>query len=430
MRYLWIIAQYDLLRSLKDRTTFLIGLLMPALMMFILGRAMTQGQPTVEIDLIDRDGSALSRQFVALLEDEITAANTESGSSSDGPAFLLCAYHADSVPDDCDLDGDLSDRPGDWDSTADKRLEDTEAYGTIIIEPGFAAALRAGETVEVLFKRSDTLSAPTLATQKIDAAISRMGGTIAITNLVLRVAEESYGDSFAELDRTAAFDDVLAGVESAWTDRPVEVRAESTKGSSASLNGFNQSGPGIAVMFVLMFMLNAATVLVYERETGTLQRLYSLPVRRALILGGKILGQYLYGLLIFVVLIVVGALMGVEWGRDIVSIALIVLVFTLTATALGVALATVVRTSAQASSVSMFMGLTLAPIGGAWWPLEIVPDFMKMIGHISPIAWAMDAFQELMWYNGTLTDILPMLGVLLGMAAVFFAFGVWRFKYE
>jgi ABC-2 type transport system permease protein len=76
------------------------------------------------------------------------------------------------------------------------------------------------------------------------------------------------------------------------------------------------------------------------------------------------------------------------------------------------------------------MGMTLAPLGGAWWPLEIVPDFMKTIGHLSPIAWAMDAFQEMMFYNGGVLDILPMLGVLLIMAAAFFGFGVWRFRYE
>jgi ABC-2 type transport system permease protein len=107
-----------------------------------------------------------------------------------------------------------------------------------------------------------------------------------------------------------------------------------------------------------------------------------------------------------------------------------VLTFTLAATALGLALATVVRTSAQAQGISLLMGLTLAPLGGAWWPLEIVPDFMRIIGHISPIAWAMDAFHELMWYDGTLVDILPMLGVLLGMAVVFFAWGALMFKYE
>jgi len=120
----------------------------------------------------------------------------------------------------------------------------------------------------------------------------------------------------------------------------------------------------------------------------------------------------------------------VEWGDNVPGIALIVLAYTLTATALGVALATVARTSAQANNLTLLFGLTLSPLGGAWWPLEIVPDFMKLIGHLTPVAWGMDAFGKLMYYGGTVADIAPMLGVLLGLAALFFAFGVWRFRYE
>jgi len=161
-----------------------------------------------------------------------------------------------------------------------------------------------------------------------------------------------------------------------------------------------------------------------------LARLYSLPVPRASVLGGILLGHYLYGLLQYGILIAVGSMMGVEWGGNLAGLLLIVVIFTFTATALGLVLGTVVRTSAQAASVSTLLGLTLSPLGGAWWPLEIVPRFMNTIGHVSPVAWAMDAFKELMWYNGGVVDILPMLAVLMGMGAALFALGVKLYRYE
>nr|MBP8974291.1 ABC transporter permease [Anaerolineae bacterium] len=231
------------------------------------------------------------------------------------------------------------------------------------------------------------------------------------------------------LDHAAAFETVRARVDAAWDERPVRISAEGTT-SQVSRFGFNQSGPGIATMFVLIFTLNGAALLIYEREMGTLQRLFTLPVPRWQTLAGKILGQYVYGLSIFAVLVLVGALMGVQWGDNLAGIVLVMLVYTLTVTALGVALATVARTSAQAANLSMLFSMTLAPLGGAWWPLEIVPPFMKTIGHLTPVAWGMEAFQEMMFYGGTLADIAPMLGALLGMAALFFAFGLLRFRYE
>jgi ABC-2 type transport system permease protein len=421
MHYIWTIARYDQIRRLKARETYLIGLLMPGLMMFILGLAISGSSATITIDVIDEDGSALAQQFVSVLRDEMTADN------EDSQAFLLCPYTG-GADQDCGLENNVADQPDRWQTTADDRLKNTDTFGVVFIEQGFGEKLRAGEPVTVTFKSSSDLSAPTLAEQTINAAVSRMGGSVAIANLTVAVAEDVFGP-FEPARRADAFDRVRADVEDAWTQRPVRVEEQATK-EDASLNGFNQSGPGIATMFVLMFLLNGSTMLVFERETGTLQRLLTLPIHRSRVLAGKILGNYIYGLGMFAVLIGVGAMMGSEWGADVIGIALIVLAFTLAATALGLALATVVRTSAQAQSISLLMGLTLAPLGGAWWPLEIVPDFMKIIGHISPIAWAMDAFHELMWYDGTVIDILPMIGVLLGMAAVFFVFGAWNFKYE
>ncbi len=425
MRVALTIARYDLLRSAKQRETFLIGLLMPVLMIVLLGVAMGGADDVaIRIDVIDADGSALSRQFVALLAGEMR----ESGAGEQ--AFYLCTYRryaeGGDLGDDCDLD--RGGGPDDWRATANERLEDTDTYGAIIIPAGFGEALRAGESVTVVFKRSDELSAPTLAEQKVDAAVSRMGGAVAIANLVVGVAQAEF-EGVDPGDRPATFDRVRQQVEVAWDDRPIRIASTAT-GGTPTLVGFNQSGPGIATMFVLISMLNAATLLVYEREQGTLQRLYTLPHRKWQILGGKLLGHYAYGLVQYALLILFGVFVGVEWGDNLPGIALVVLAFTLAATAIGMAMATLVRTSAQASSIALLLGLTLSPLGGAWWPLEIVPDVMRTVGHVSPVAWAMDAFQEMMFYGGGVIDILPMLGALLLMAALFFAFGVLNFKYE
>ncbi len=419
MRAVWTIAQYNLLLMFKDRATFLVGLLMPALMIVLLGVAMggDMGR-TIRLDVLNEDGSPLSAQFLEALQAEMDA--------GDG-FFVLCAY-GEGGADGCRLPEDIAERPADWQALAEERLHDTDTFGALVIPAGFGEALRAGEPVTLRLIASADLSAPTLVRQKVEAGAERLGAAVGVTNLVLDVATETFGAE-AVGERSAAFEAVRARVDAAWAERPIRVEAQSNQGEGIP-SGFNQSGPGTAIMFVLMFLLNTSTLLVAEREQGTLQRLYTLPHRRSTILGGKLLGQYLYGVLQFTVLILFGAAVGVEWGDNVLGIALIVLVFTLTATALGTALATVVRTSAQAENISLLLGLTLAPLGGAWWPLEIVPDFMQKIGHISPIAWGMDAFGDLMFHGGGVVDIAPELGVLLGMAVLFFGFGVWRFRYE
>jgi ABC-2 type transport system permease protein len=185
----------------------------------------------------------------------------------------------------------------------------------------------------------------------------------------------------------------------------------------------------MGAMFVLQTVLGIAVVLIQERTAGTMQRLLVLPVPKWKILAGKLLARFVLGLFVFTVLIVVGTFFGVQWGSWPAVIA-IVLVYTLAATAMGLAFSTLVRTLGQAGGLTLLLTLTLAPLGGAWWPLDVVPAWMRTLGHISPIAWSQDAFQKLIFYGGTFVDILPQLGVLLLFAVGFFLFGLLRFKYE
>jgi ABC-2 type transport system permease protein len=126
----------------------------------------------------------------------------------------------------------------------------------------------------------------------------------------------------------------------------------------------------------------------------------------------------------------VGVIVGTDFGNDPLALLLIMLSFVIAISALTFALATQVQNESQANGVALLLSLTLAPLGGAWWPLEITPDFMQVIGHISPVAWAMDGFREIIFYGGTLPDVLVPIGVLLAIAAVLFGIGVAGFRYE
>jgi hypothetical protein len=54
---------------------------------------------------------------------------------------------------------------------------------------------------------------------------------------------------------------------------------------------------------------------------------------------------------------------------------------------------------------------------------------MQFIGHLTPVAWVMDAFRDLIYFGGGFADIVPELSVLLAAAVVLFGVGIWRFRY-
>jgi ABC-2 type transport system permease protein len=147
------------------------------------------------------------------------------------------------------------------------------------------------------------------------------------------------------------------------------------------------------------------------------------------VLAGKLLGRYLLGLLIFAIILILGSAFGVVWG-DFGGVVLIAMLFTLASTAIGLALSTFVKSSGQAIGVRLLLTMTLAPLGGAWWPISIVPDWMQKLARISPFDYSQEAFNRLIYNGQHIQDVLPFLGVLLGFTVVFFVIGIARFRYE
>ncbi len=103
-----------------------------------------------------------------------------------------------------------------------------------------------------------------------------------------------------------------------------------------------------------------------------------------------------------------------NFGSSCLGLLLTVIVFTPAAMAMPFAVGPLLRNALQANGVALLLSITLAPLGGAWRPMEIVPGFMQVIGHISPVAWAMDSIRTLIFESGAVPDVLLPLGVLMG----------------
>lgn len=61
-------------------------------------------------------------------------------------------------------------------------------------------------------------------------------------------------------------------------------------------------------------------------------------------------------------------------------------------------------------------------------PLEVFPPLMKKVALITPHAWAMQGFTELIRRNAGFFDVLPELGVLLGFAVVLLVAASWSLR--
>lgn len=82
----------------------------------------------------------------------------------------------------------------------------------------------------------------------------------------------------------------------------------------------------------------------------------------------------------------------------------------------------------QAGAIGPALGMLLGLLGGTMVPAEVFPEAMRTASHLTPHAWAMDAFRGLLLRGETLVDIVPQLAVLAGFAVVLMTLAVWRFR--
>ncbi len=194
---------------------------------------------------------------------------------------------------------------------------------------------------------------------------------------------------------------------------------------------FQQNVPGYTIYGIFWIVNLLAGSVLEEKRLGTFRRLLAAPLDRAVMLAGKLLPYYLVNLLQLVIMLGASHLLfGLQLGFSPAGLVLVSLAAAAAATGLGVLVSALARTEAQAGGLTVLLLLTLSALGGCFVPRFMMPSWLQTAGLITPHAWALDAYQDLLVRGYGLVEVLPKVGVLAGFSAIFFAIGVWRFRFE
>lgn len=395
-----------------DRSIWVQLVIMPCVLIFFIGLAnggfnTGSRDPRLRVDLLDEDNSALSAQLSSALR----AVN---------PNLVLCP--ADNDADDyCQTEGETLTA-----ELAAQRVRDGVTQAAIVIPAGFGAQALSGQPARLVYQSNAAPGQASSALQALQAAAGRVGGAA----VAARVGAEAAADSAVSADPgfQQAVYDYAAALLAAMP--PAVSYSVSGQAADNTLSGFSQAVPGIGSMYVMSAVLAGIIGFVKERSNWTFQRLMMMPVRPAQIVTGKMLARFVLGLIMYAVAFGFGALLGTNYGGAPLALLLVMAAFTLCCTAITLLLTTLIHTEQQAGVALNLIVLIAAPLGGAWWPLEIVPPWMATVGHISPIAWAMNGFNAVIVSGGGVQDVLLPVGVLLAITVAIFVVAVRRFRYD
>lgn len=410
MRQALTVARLQMRLVSKSVPLMTVMLAMPLLFTLVLGMLMGGNTGTgtatghaYPVAVIDKDGTFASQRLIEVLQ---------------GEKNLRLQPNAE---------GDLKKL------FADKRID-----SALIIPGAFQAAVATGANPEV------QLVAPPGGNLQVGVGpvVRRAAAQVAEDyRLALQVSEASSSSSAGASSGDAGASTSDAGVREAYAriarDRqaqPVSVSQEPVKRPSARHQSGNYSlgeyALGFAVTFIMIMIFTMAGAILQERQMGTWGRLLTTPASRASLITGYLISFFLTGMLQFVLLLGASTLLfHIQWGPLLPLLAMAA-AFVLCSAGMGLFLAGIVRTPEQQGAIGTLLVTATSMLGGVYWPLDFVSNTMRHIGYLTPQAWAMDGFREVVLRGGSWSGLVWPLTVLLLFAVIFMTAGLFRVRYE
>lgn len=174
---------------------------------------------------------------------------------------------------------------------------------------------------------------------------------------------------------------------------------------------------GFTLMFLMGLVSNTVLQIAQDRSQRTLARIYTAPVTSFQITVGNFLGSSFVGLSQIIIIVLVSRyVMGYEYGVALMPHILILGVFMLVTMGIASTVAGFIR---NPQNIGMLNNLIIFPtcmLGGCFWPITFMPDFMQRIANFVPQKWAIQAVEGLSAGDSLDSIVIPL--SILGLMAL------------
>ncbi|HEX2720162.1 MAG TPA: ABC transporter permease, partial [Candidatus Deferrimicrobium sp.] len=196
-----------------------------------------------------------------------------------------------------------------------------------------------------------------------------------------------------------------------------------------------QNVPAWALFGMFFIVVPVSGALIRERQSGTFRRLMTMPISLAGLLAGKVIAYLLVCTAQFVLMVAIGTfalpllgtsglVVGPEWP----VVGIIALSAALAATGYGIMVGTLARSYEQASVFGAVSIVIAAALGGVMIPVYVMTRTMQAVSVISPLAWGLNAFQDVFVREGTLRTVGPNLARLMLFSLATLSVAWWSLR--
>ena len=184
-------------------------------------------------------------------------------------------------------------------------------------------------------------------------------------------------------------------------------------------NPYAHPAPGMMLQFAVAGLTGVAAILVMEKSAFTEARLRMSAVPAWQVMLGHYLAIcMLLGAQFFLLLGFGQIVLGLDYLVSWISTLLLSIGTILCVAALGLLIGVVSKSEDETVVFAMIAMFVLSGLGGLWMPLEMTGKAFQWVGHLTPLAWAMDGYQNILTGHASFNNISGSLAVLAAYTVV------------
>ncbi len=328
---------------------------------------------------------------------------------------------------------------------ASSLLDESELTHVLTIPSGFSADLEEGRQATLHLRSHPDADAQ--ETEAVRLVIDGVARDMALESQILASlrqmgemqADAPEGAQVFSIERSMA--QARSQFESAEEQPLIEIVQRlpntSAEESEEMPEGIQLAVSGFTVLFIFLLAQTTARSIYDEKKAGSFRRLMAAPMSKASLLSGKMLPNFLTALfqaaVIFAFALIGMRLLGLtplSLGDNPWLVALIVVVIAICSVCLGILIAALAHTESQIGGLSGLLLWGMAILGGSFVPLFILEQFLGPLPKVVPHYWGNSALNDVLVRGLGPAEVATELMVLLGFAAAFLIFGLWRFEFD
>jgi ABC-2 type transport system permease protein len=286
------------------------------------------------------------------------------------------------------------------------KLLESELDAAVVIPAGFGKSVYDGEakTIEVVSLKGQSVTV--WVEQMLNSHVDSLS----------RLSAAAGGDK-------AMFDKMYAQMNNKLIKMNVVKLADKVVSKNMTITAI-----GLHIMFMMLGTSFTSMLILKEKRMRTYHRICSAPVNSwKYILANAVTSLIISVIKILIIQVAMKYVFRIDTGIGDVELFVVLLMFGLVAIGIGLVVTAFSGSSYMASTLSSLIMTPTCMLGGCFWSVSMMPEFMKKLSYFMPQRWAIEALEKLQAGDG-MASVYLNLFVLFAFALALMLISAYKFS--